>query len=62
MSVKRLLSEMDSLEISEWLAYDMTQDEKWIKDYNAQLELEESRKMTQEQKVAAFKKMLGGKQ
>jgi len=52
MSVARLLSEMDSQEISEWMAFDMLGD----KEYREKLE---SKMMTSEQRSDALKKMLG---
>lgn len=61
MSVKRLLSELDSNEISTWMAYDMTNDDKWLANYNKERELELSRQMSDEEKLNAFKKLLGGK-
>jgi len=61
MSVTRLMSELDSREIAEWMAYDKTNDEEWIKQYNKELELEMSRQMSDEQKLLAFKKLLGSR-
>lgn len=61
MTVKQLLDTMDSKEIMEWMAYDMTNDEKWLENYNKERELELSRQMSDEEKLNAFKKMLGGK-
>lgn len=59
MSVRRLLSEMDSLEISTWMAFDMTNNEEWLKTYNTELELKMSKEMSDEQRVRAFKRLLG---
>lgn len=60
MSVKKLLKELDSHEIAEWMAYDLTNNKEWISKYNKQLELEASRQMSQEDKVAAFKRLFKG--
>ena len=61
MSVKRLMDELDSREIANWMAYDMTNDDKWLEKYNKERELELSRQMSDEEKLIAFKKLLGGK-
>ncbi len=61
MTVKKLLEDMDSREISEWMAYDITCNPKWQEKYESEKALEISKAMTQEQKVAAFKKLFKGK-
>ncbi len=61
MPVKRLLEELSSSEISEWMAYDLTTNPDWIKKYNHAKELEASKKMTNEEKAAAFKRLFKGK-
>lgn len=61
MTVKRLLEEVDSKEISEWMAYDMTNNPEWAANYKRQQELEMSKQMTHEQKLAAFKRLFRGK-
>lgn len=61
MTVKELLQRMDSKELSEWMAYDMTNEKEWSDKYNSDKELEKSRAMSKEEKLAAFKKLLGGK-
>lgn len=61
MTVKRLLKELDSHEIAEWMAYDMTCNQDWIKQYEHDQELERSKQMSPEEKLAAFKALLKGK-
>lgn len=61
MTVKQLMENMDSSEVSFWMAYDMTNDDKWLEKYNKERELELSRQMSDEEKLIAFKKLLGGK-
>ena len=54
------MSNLDSGEISEWMAYDMTQSDEWLESYNKDLELQKSKEMDDNQKLEAFKRMLGG--
>lgn len=60
MSVKKLLKELDSHEIAEWMAYDLTNNKDWLGKYQKEIELEASRQMSQEDKVAAFKRLFKG--
>jgi hypothetical protein len=60
MTVKKLLEELDSKEISEWMAYDLTQNQKWLDKYKNDKELEESRAMSLSERAAAFKRLLKG--
>lgn len=60
MTVNELLTKMDSAEISEWMAYDQTQSEDWVKKYTREKELEYSRQQSDEERVKAFKRMFGG--
>lgn len=60
MSVDTLLKTMDSKEISEWMAFDKTCDESWQKEHERQKELELSRQMSDEDRLKAFKALLGG--
>lgn len=52
---------LSSAEITEWMAYDLTSNEKWITNYEQEKELEKQRAMSGEQKAQLFKKLLGGK-
>ena len=60
MTVRQLMSNLDSGEISEWMANDMTQSDEWLESYNKDLELQKSKEMDDNQKLEAFKRMLGG--
>ncbi len=61
MSVNQVLTTMDSTEITEWMAYDLTCSEEWLKAYEKEKELEASREMSDEQRLDTLKQMLGGK-
>ena len=54
MTLNKLLCEMTSSEISEWMAFDRLKDE----DYRKELE---SKSMTAEQRSAAIKALFRGK-
>lgn len=60
MSVDAVLTTMDSKEIAEWMAYDTTCSEEWQDSYVKEQEREKSKEMTRDEKLAAFKAMLGG--
>ena len=60
MTVQTLMSTMDSREITEWMAYDMTCSEEWQEKHKREAQLEASRQMSDEDKLKAFKAMLGG--
>ena len=51
---------MDSFEIAEWMSYDLTCSDDWVETYNRNLEREQSKLMSKEQQLAAFKALLGG--
>jgi len=59
--LNQMLSQMDSAEIAEYIAYDLTQSDDWQKQQQREKELEASRQMTPEQFKAAFMAGLGGK-
>lgn len=59
-TLRQLYAEMSSTEILEWMAFDKTGDPEWISQYQRELELEKSKEMTIEDKVAAFKRLFGG--
>lgn len=59
MSVQELLNTLNSAEIAEWMAYDVTCSEEWVENYNKELELEMSRNMSDDEKLQAFKTLLG---
>lgn len=60
MSVRTLLNEMDSLEIAEWMAYDLTCSDEWKEQYDKERQREKSKEMSDEETLAAFKALLGG--
>ena len=51
---------MDSAEIAEWMAYDTTCSTEWQEKYNAKLELERSKELSDQETLLAFKALLGG--
>ena len=55
------IMELNSSEISEWMAYDLTNSEKWVKDYNKQQELERQRAMSNQDRALLFKQLFSGK-
>lgn len=57
-SVKEIFA-LDSAELSEWVAYYMTQNEPWVARYKTQLELERQESLSPEQLAAEFKKSFG---
>lgn len=59
LTVRELLERMDSTEISEWIAYDNTNNEKWVEKYKYEESLAASRAMSKEEKLKAFKRLLG---
>jgi len=52
---------LNGKEISEWMAYDLTNDEDWIKKYNTERELERQRSLSNQERARLFKQLLGGK-
>ncbi len=57
MTVHQLQTTLDSGEISEWMAYELTQSDVWIEKYNKEKELELSKQMSQEERTEAFKRL-----
>lgn len=51
---------LDSAEITEWMAYDLTNDETWLEKYKQEQELERQRAMSDQEKARLFKQLLGG--
>lgn len=60
MPVKRLLNEMDSLEIAEWMAYEQTNSKEWVDKFNYEKELAKSAQMSAKEQAKAFKRLFGG--
>lgn len=58
MSVKQVLA-LDSAEITEWMGYCLTQNDKWLAEYNKERELEAFRQLTPDEQAAKFKKAFG---
>jgi len=50
---------LDQSEIVEQMAYDLTQNDEWVKKYNQRQELEASRELTLEQRAKAMKEAMG---
>ena len=50
---------LDQAEIVEQMAYDLTQNDEWVKKYNQRQELEASRELTPEQRAKAMKEAMG---
>lgn len=59
MTVKNLLNDIDSHELSEWIAYFMTRDEDWVKNYDKQKEIEAQSESSLEDKVKAARTLFG---
>ena len=51
---------MDANEIMEWSAYDLTQNEKWRKDYEVEVNLERQKNQTLEEEAERIKMMFMG--
>lgn len=58
MPVREVLRQLNSREISEWMAYDLTHSPDFQKRYKRDQEAEMLKKETPEQILARFKKML----
>ena len=61
MTVKELLSRMDSKEITEWMAYYTTESEQFKEDYERQQELHRQSEMNEEARAERIKSLLLGK-
>ncbi len=61
MTLGQLQTNMSCIEITEWMAFDRTNNPEWVKEYDLEVELEKSKTMSIQEKVAAFKAMFGGK-
>jgi hypothetical protein len=59
MPVKELEQTLTLDEVAEWLAYDLSNSDEWLAAYMRQKELEASRKLSREQQIIAFKRLLG---
>lgn len=51
---------MPSHELSEWMAFDLTNNDEWLKKYEEDREKEISRNMSNADKAKLFKQLLGG--
>ena len=56
-TLDRLYAEMDNNQIMEWWAFDKTQNQDWIKEYNTQVNLEKQQNQTLEEEAARIKAM-----
>lgn len=52
--------QLSSLELSEWMAYDLTREEKWSENYNKKQELERQKSMSNQERADLLKQLLGG--
>lgn len=59
-TLKEILA-LDSSEITEWMAFDMTLDDEWQKKYKDDLEFERTANISAQEKAELFKKLFGGK-
>lgn len=60
MTVSELYSKVSSHEMTEWMAYNLTKDEKWVKQYERDMDREASKELSDEERLLAFKRLLGG--
>jgi len=59
-TLDRLYAEMDNNQIMEWWAFDKTQNQDWIKEYNTQVNLEKQQNQTLEEEAERIKAMFMG--
>tara|TARA_A100000171_G_C2140369_1_gene154926 strand:- start:806 stop:1042 length:237 start_codon:yes stop_codon:yes gene_type:complete len=59
MTVGEIYSKMDSQELSEWMAYLLTSDEKWQTKYTKEVELRASTESGDEHRSAQLKRLFG---
>ena len=59
-TLNNLYESMDANEIMEWSAYDLTQNEKWRKDYEVEVNLERQKNQTLEEEAERIKMMFMG--
>ncbi|MCW8886982.1 MAG: hypothetical protein OQK12_17285 [Motiliproteus sp.] len=60
MPVPQVLATHSSADIAEWMAIDLLEDRKFIERIERERELEASRKLSDAEKVEAFKQLFGG--
>lgn len=61
LTIDELLNKLDSNEISEWMAYDLSKTEKFQDKIEAERQAKESAEMTGKQKASLFKSFFKGK-
>lgn len=54
------IQELSNNEISEWMAFELTQNPEWKIKYNEELEKNRQSNLTMEQKAKLFNQMIGG--
>ena len=59
-TLDRLYQEMDNNQIMEWWAFDKTQNQDWLKEYNTQVSLEKQQNQTLEEEAERIKAMFMG--
>lgn len=60
MTVKQILENHTSAELSEWMAYERLKSSEFVEKLNKEAELERFNKLSDEQQAAAFKRALRG--
>lgn len=60
MTVRQLLKNTTSGELSEWWAYELLKNETFVEKLNKEAELERFDELTAEQQAAEWKKLFGG--
>jgi hypothetical protein len=58
MTVAELLDRVDSRELTEWMAYELTSNEDWQKKYGTTKEVDMLESMTEEQRTEYLKEQL----
>lgn len=61
LTLPEVQTKLSSHEMSEWMAYHLTKDEDWVKQYQRNEEMKKSREMSDAERLEAFKKLLDGK-
>lgn len=51
---------LSSTEISEWMAFDLTNNENWQEEYKKQAEIARQRSLDNEEKAKLFQQLFGG--
>lgn len=60
MTVKQVLQNTTSAELSEWMAYELLKNKEFVDQMNKENELERFKKLNEEQQLAEWKKLFRG--